>query len=121
MYKKLSLSALFLIFVSGFIFAQPRMMSPQDRAKNLQDLLKLNDDQTQKIVQIYTVSDSIMSEKFNDTTLSRSDRRTFMRSNMDSTNAKIEALLTDDQKAGFQKYLQERRDRFNRMRDNQNQ
>lgn len=120
MYRKLSMLALVFIFVSGFSLAQPRMMSPQDRAKNLQERLKLNDDQTQKIIQIYTESDSVMSEKFNDSSISRDDRRAFMRSMRDSTNAKIEALLTNDQKTEFQKYLQERRSRFNRQGNSPN-
>jgi Spy/CpxP family protein refolding chaperone len=120
MYKKLSIFAMLLIFISGFSFAQPRMMSPQERAKNLQERLKLNDAQTQNVVQIYTKSDSVISEKFNDGSLSQSDRFTFIRSAMDSTNAKIEALLTNDQKTEFQKYLEERRSRFNRRNDNQN-
>jgi periplasmic protein CpxP/Spy len=123
MYKKLFILFGIFLFFQGFAAAQSRMnrMNPQERAKVLQDSLKLNDQQTQEVANIYAQSDSMMSEKFNDSTLSRADRRAFMRSMMDSTNAKIESVLTDDQKAEFQKYLQERRDRFNRMRDNQNQ
>ncbi len=118
MYKKIFLPILFvLIFAFTFCNAQYRR-TPQERAQNLKSRLNLTDEQTQKVTGIYQWADSVRSARMNDTSLSRSNIRETMRGTMDSVNVKIENVLTSDQKAEYQKFLQERRRRFQRNNDN---
>lgn len=118
MYKKIFLPGFFvLIFAFTFCNAQFRR-TPQERAQNLKSRLNLTDEQTQKITGIYQWADSIMSANMNDSSMSRMDRRELFRNTMDSSNVQIEKILTDDQKAEYQKFLQDRRHRF--QRDNNN-
>lgn len=119
MSKKIFLSfVLFLTFSFNFCNAQYRR-TPQERAQNLQTRLKLTDQQTQKVTDIFQWADSTISTKMNDSSMSRMDRRELFRSTMDSANVQIEKILTDDQKAEYQKLLQQRMNRFH-MRNNRN-
>jgi protein CpxP len=87
-------------------------MSPEDRAKQLQTQLKLNDDQTAKVTAIYkaqaTKRDSIR-------TASNGDRDAMMKAMMPlmtSTNTQIRALLTPEQATAFDAAMKERMDRM---------
>jgi Spy/CpxP family protein refolding chaperone len=87
-------------------------MSPEDRAKNLQTQLKLNDDQTAKITVILktqaTKRDSIRNAANGD----RDAMRAAMMPLMQATNTQIKAVLTTDQAAAYDKMMEERRARF---------
>lgn len=75
------------------------MAKPEDRAKQLQTQLKLTDDQTAKVTAIYTAQ----AAKMDSLMKSGSQDRSAFRPMMEATNAKIKALLTDEQKTEFDK------------------
>jgi Spy/CpxP family protein refolding chaperone len=78
-------------------------MKPEDQAKMYQTSLKLTDDQTTKVTAILTVQaakrDSLMKAANGD----MSSMRAAFGPMREATNAKIKALLTDEQKAEFDK------------------
>lgn len=105
----------FVIGAVAMSFAQGgggMRMKPEDQAKRLQTQLKLNDDQTTKITAIYTAQaakiDSLMKAANGDF----SSLRTTMGPMREATNAKIKALLTDEQKAEFDKQQAAMRNRM---------
>ncbi|QKJ28953.1 hypothetical protein HQ865_04020 [Mucilaginibacter mali] len=113
--KKLILVGCFVLGATVASFAQGgggqggrggMNMKPEDRAKAMQTALKLTDDQTAKITAIYTAQtakqDSIMKANNGD----RQAAMGAMRPMREATNAKIKALLTEDQKAEFDKMSQ---------------
>ena len=112
--KRFLLACCFMLGITAMTYAQGggRMRrSPEEQAKALQTQLKLSDDQTAKITAIYATQaksrDSIM-------TASNGDRQAAfqaMRPLMESTNARIKAVLTADQAAAFDKYQQEMMER----------
>ena len=87
-------------------------MSAEDRAKALQTQLKLTDDQTAKITDIYkaqrTKMDSIRTAANGD----RDAMRTAMMPLMKTTNDQVKAILTPDQAAAYDKIQQERMQRM---------
>ena len=112
--KKFLLMCCFLIGITAVSRAQGGGMrrSPEDRAKDLQTQLKLNDDQTTKITAIYkaqaTKMDSVRTAANGD----RQAMRSAMMPLMKDTNDKIKAILTPDQATGYDKIMQDRMDRM---------
>jgi len=112
--KKLLLMCCFLIGITAASHAQGGGMraSAEDRAKQLQTQLKLTDDQTAKITDIFkaqrTKMDSIRTASNGD----RDAMRKGMMPLMQDTNTKIKAILTPDQSAAYDKILQERMQRM---------
>jgi protein CpxP len=106
--KKLMLVCCFVIGATAMSFAQGRQQkAPADRAKDLQTQLKLTDDQTTKVTAIYTAQ----AAKRDSLTKAGADRSA-MRPLMQESNEKIQALLTDDQKAAWKKMQEEMRARM---------
>jgi periplasmic protein CpxP/Spy len=113
--KKLLLMCCLLLGITAISRAQGgggMRMSPEDRAKQLQTQLKLNDDQTSKITAIYKAqvpkTDSVR-------TASNGDRNAMMQGMMPimkETTDKIKAVLTPDQAAAYDKMIQERMNRM---------
>lgn len=114
--KKFLLMCCFLIGITAVSRAQGGGMrrSPEDRAKDLQTQLKLNDDQTTKITAVYkaqaTKMDSVRTAANGD----RDAMRSAMMPLMKDTNDKIKAILTPDQATAYDKIIQ---DRMSRMRN----
>jgi len=112
--KKFLLMCCFLIGITAVCRAQGGGMrrSPEDRAKDLQTQLKLNDDQTTKITAIYkaqaTKMDSVRTAANGD----RQAVRSAMMPLMKDTNDKIKAILTPDQATAYDKIIQDRMDRM---------
>ena len=112
--KKFLLMCCFLIGITAVCRAQGGGMrrSPEDRAKDLQTQLKLNDDQTTKITAIYkaqaTKMDSVRTAANGD----RQAMRSAMMPLMKDTNDKIKAILTPDQATAYDKIMQDRMDRM---------
>jgi len=112
--KKFLLVCCILLGISAVSRAQGGggRMSPEDRAKNLQTQLKLNDDQTAKITAIYKAQavkrDSIRTAANGD----RDAMRSAMMPLMKEANDKIKALLTPEQQTAYQKMQDEARARF---------
>jgi protein CpxP len=104
--KKILMMCLFLIGISAVSRAQGggMRMSPADRAKQIQTQLKLSDDQTAKITAIYEAQGKQIDSLRN----AGGDRSAF-RPIMEASNTKVKAILTADQAAAFQKWMDERR------------
>jgi Spy/CpxP family protein refolding chaperone len=85
----------------------PRM-SPEQRLEQLDQTLKLTDDQKSKIKPILEDQQKQMDALRSDSSLSQEDRRAKMRSIMQESNGKIRDLLTDDQKKQFDEMQQRR-------------
>ncbi|MFB9844757.1 hypothetical protein [Mucilaginibacter ginsenosidivorans] len=114
MMKKFLLVCCILLGISAVSRAQGGggRMSPEDRAKNLQTQLKLNDDQTAKITAIYKAQavkrDSIRTAANGD----RDAMRSAMMPLMKETNDKVKAILTPEQQTAYQKMMDEMRARM---------
>jgi len=78
-----------------------RFMSPEDRVKQLDEALKLTDDQKAKITALLKTQQEKMQPLFADQTMSREDRRAKMMEIGKATQDGIKALLTPDQQTKF--------------------
>ncbi|WP_462265585.1 hypothetical protein [Mucilaginibacter sp.] len=111
--KKVLLVCSLLIGMSASSFAQGGMRrSPEDQAKNMQTQLKLTDDQTTKVLALYkmqaTKMDSIRTAANGD----RDAMRQAMGPMRQDMQTKLSAILTADQKAAYQKMMEEQRTRM---------
>ena len=113
--KKLLLMCCFLIGVTAVSRAQGgggMRMSPEDRAKQLQTSLSLNDDQTAKITVILKAQaakrDSIRTASNGDRDAMRAGMMPIRTASMNQ----IKAILTPDLAAAYQKMLDEQRARM---------
>ncbi len=77
------------------------MMSPEDRVKQLDDALKLTDDQKAKITDLLKTQQEKMAPLFADQSMSREDRRAKMMEIGKATQDGIRALLTPEQQTKF--------------------
>lgn len=104
--KKILLMCCFVIGITAASHAQQgRMrMNPEDRAKAMQTQLKLTDDQTTQITAILKASAAQR-----DSVKNAGGDRTAMRPIMMAANQKIQAILTDDQKAAYKKMMDDMR------------
>lgn len=112
--RKFLLMCCFLIGITAMAHAQGggQRLSPEDRAKQLQTQLSLNDDQTAKITAIL----QIQATKMDSVRTAANGDRDAMRAGMtpirQSINAQIKAVLTPDQATAYQKMLDEQRARM---------
>ncbi len=112
--KKILLMCCFLIGISAVSRAQGGGMrkSQEERAKDLQTQLKLTDDQTTKITEVYKTQavkmDSVRTAANGD----RDAMRQAMRPMMQATNEKVKAVLTPDQVTAYDKMMKDRMDRM---------
>jgi protein CpxP len=106
--KKLFLMCCFVVGISAVSRAQGGggggRMTPEDRVKMMQTSLKLTDDQTAKILDIYKTS----AAKRDSVKKAGGDREA-MRPIMMDANTKVQAILTDDQKAAWKKMMEDMR------------
>ncbi len=113
MMKKILMMCCFVLGISAVSFAQGRMQqTPEERSKQMQTEFKLTDDQTAKVLALYTAQaktrDSIR-------TASNGDRQAMMqamRPMMEATNTKLKAILTPEQYAAYEKANAERMQRM---------
>lgn len=103
-----------LLMCSISIQAQMRM-SHEERVKQYQERLKLNEKQTKTVDTLLTKMENKMQDLFSNSNGDRSSMRDEMRKIMDGTNNQIEKILTPTQKAEFKKMLEERRARMQQM------
>lgn len=99
--------------------AHRREADPQRQVNNLGKKLNLTADQKNQILPILTDRQQQMKSIHEDSSLSQEDRRTKMRSVFEDSNAKIKAVLKDDQKQKYDQMQQERRDRMQQHRQDQ--
>ncbi|MFD0794116.1 hypothetical protein ACFQZX_10845 [Mucilaginibacter litoreus] len=107
--KKILMICLFVLGISAVSHAQGRMrMSPEERAKQMKESLKLTDDQAAKITVIYQAQ----AKSFDSLRNAGGDIRSQIRPMMEATNNKVKAVLTAEQAAAWQKEMEERRARM---------
>lgn len=103
------LSMLLIFFIgANRSLAQPKM-DIDKQVQNLKDRLTLNDEQTTKIRNILEEANSEREKLFE---LNKDDRdamRSAMRDLRDETDRQTKQVLTDDQKAEYEKMKEERR------------
>lgn len=90
----------------------PRGADPQQMVNRLSKRLNLSSDQQQKLLPIFTNQQQQMQSLRQDTSLSREDRMTKMKSIHEDTNNKINAILNDEQKQKYADMQQKMRDRM---------
>lgn len=113
-----AITALFLCGAAMQASAQRMMISPEEQTKRLTDSLSLSKDQSAKVLAIYQDVDKQRQEIFKSNSEDREAMRTAMRSVMDKTDTKIEALLTAKQKT---KYEEMKATRMQRWQNRQQQ
>jgi hypothetical protein len=85
---------------------------PQQRVNMLAKRLKLSDDQKQKLLPIFTDEQTQMKSLRDDSSLSREDKMTKMKSIHEDTETKVNGLLNDDQKQQYTKMQEQMRQRM---------
>jgi len=113
--KKLMMICGLMLGIAGFANAQQQgggqgrmMMKPEDRVKQLDEKLKLSDDQKTKLTAVYTEQAETMKkmrEEMKDG--DRDAMREKMQKMRADTDAKVTAVLTDDQKKTYQDWQKE--------------
>ncbi|WP_216846738.1 hypothetical protein [Mucilaginibacter sp. L196] len=99
--KKILSVCCLLMGISAVSHAQ-KMFVPEDRAKQLQTLLKLSDPQTIKITGYYKTLIVQM-----DSVISVGGDSNALNPFMSATKGRIEAVLTPGQKKGYENFLQQ--------------
>lgn len=112
--KKIFLMCCLFVGITAASYAQGgRMrMSPEDQTKQLASTLKLTDDQSAKVLAIYQAQGKKMDSLRTAANGDFQSMRPAMQSMREDTNNKINALLTDDQKAAYKKYQDDMRARM---------
>ena len=121
MLKKAALFVLiFVIGLSTTNFAQGQgrgRMSPEERAKQLVEQLKLDKDQAKKVTDIYTKSQEKIQKLFESGGgFGDPDTRDKVMKLREESNNEIMKILTDTQKTEYKKILDEQRKRMEERR-----
>jgi Spy/CpxP family protein refolding chaperone len=101
--------------------AHRREADPQRQVNMLGKRLNLTGDQKNQILPILTDRQQQMKGIHEDTSLSQQDRRAKMQTVREDSDAKIKAVLNDDQKQKYAQMQQQRRDRMQQHRQDQNE
>jgi len=105
-----------VLLLAGFLsvsHAQQRMrLTPEQRAARLKDSLALSDDQAGKLIPVFQESDRKRDEALEAAGEDRDARMGAIRSVMDSTDTRIESLLTESQKARYEEMKKARMQRM---------
>ena len=96
--------------------AQRMRMSAEERTKMLKDSLSLTAAQADSVLKIYKESDAEREKMFASGQGDRESRMQAMRSMMEKTDAKIEGLLTAEQKTKYEEMVKQRQARMQNMR-----
>ena len=83
-------------------------MSPDKELQHMTKALNLSSDQQSQIKPILQDRHDQMMQIHQDTSMSRSDKMGKMKSLDDDSNAKVEAVLNDQQKAKYEKMIERR-------------
>jgi len=105
--KQLLLTIVIVFSLVALTSAQNRF-SIKDRVDRLKERLSLTDTQTAQVDSILTA----VQDSAKNITASGPERREAMRQLMMQSNTDIEKILTDTQKAEYEKMLEERRSRM---------
>jgi Spy/CpxP family protein refolding chaperone len=88
--------------------AQGMRRSPEERAKQLKEQLSLNDEQTKKVTEIYTESQTTVMEKMQEGMGDRDAMREFMTKQTAKVDSQIVKLLTKEQAAKYEDVKKQR-------------
>lgn len=100
---------------------QPRMTDPAERierqTQRLSEALSLNEDQITKVKEIYTKNAETHRKAFEEARASgeeidREKMHEQMKASMAKQDNEIKALLTDEQKVKFEKFIKEREEKM---------
>ncbi len=94
---------------------------PNRQIRMLTKRLNLTADQQNQILPILTSRNDQMQSIRNDASLSAQDRRTKMRAIREDADAKVRAVLTDDQKKSYDEMQQQMRERMEQHRQERQQ
>jgi Spy/CpxP family protein refolding chaperone len=101
--------------------AHRREADPQRQVNMLGKRLNLTADQKNQILPILTDRQQQMKGIHEDTSLSQQDRRAKMQTVREDSDAKMKAVLNDDQKQKYDQMQQQRRERMQQHRQDQNE
>jgi Spy/CpxP family protein refolding chaperone len=108
----LSIAVLLLAGSLSLSHAQQGMRAtPEQRVARLKDSLALSEAQVAQLLPVYQESDKKREAAFAAAGDDRDARMAAMRSVMDSTDTKIESILTDSQKAKYEDMKKQRMQR----------
>jgi protein CpxP len=96
-----------------------RQADPQQQVNRLGKRLNLTEDQKNQILPILTDRQQQMKSIHDDSSVPQQDRRAKMRSLWEDSDAKIKAVLNDDQKQKYDQMQQQRRERMEQHRQGQ--
>ncbi|MDP3441490.1 MAG: hypothetical protein Q8T08_01400 [Ignavibacteria bacterium] len=102
---------LVVLFSSVLINAQNRV-SPQERTKQLAEQLKLDEDQTKQVEEIFTRSQEKIMEIVQSGGMGDPSTREKVMQIREQSNEEIMKLLNDTQKEEFEKIIEEQRNRM---------
>jgi hypothetical protein len=110
------------VFATGLALAEPQQQrrGPEHRMEMLSKRLNLTADQQSKLQPIISERQQQIRAIFQDSSLSREDRMAKIKAIRRDSNAKIEALLTDQQKQNFEQLQQQMRQRARNHRGQAN-
>ncbi len=97
-----------MVFLPLSAQAQRGRMSTDDRVKRLADQLSLTKEQADSVRSILTSAEKERTEIFQAHQGDRDSVRALMRKQTEAVDAKIQALLTADQKTAYEKVKKER-------------
>ncbi len=93
-------------------------MSPDQELSHLTKALNLSSDQQTQIKPILEDRHDQLMQLHQDSSLSRQDRMSKMKSLDETSNSKLEAVLNDQQKTKYDKMVADRKARMQAMREN---
>lgn len=106
----LAVSAI-VMCLSASAVAQGMRATPEQRTQRLKDSLSLNEKQVAKVLDIYKELDKKRQDLFSGAGEDRQAMMQAMRTLMDSSDAKIDRLLTPAQKTKFDELKKQRQQR----------
>lgn len=117
--SKLILTIILFVFVGTMASAQMRM-SPTDRAKQLGETLKLNNDQIKKVEIVLTKQQDQFSKMMNGGDFRNEETRNKMMKLREESEKEIMKILNTKQKVEYKKFLEEQKKRMEERRQNRN-
>jgi len=107
-YRTLTL-ALLLVLGAAAAAAQPMRMNPEERTEQLATSLSLTPEQKPKVLEIFKAADEARRKAFEEREGDRDAMRQVMQKQREETDAKLKAVLTEEQFAQYEKLRTERR------------
>ena len=108
MYRLLLFSLLLFLAVS-FIWSQPMMRTPAERARQLMERLSLNEEQTIAVEIIFEERQRETTAKMDSLRGDREAMRAFLSRQAAKTDKEIGEILTTEQKKKYEDFKKERR------------